>query len=61
MIPKSLGVPTIPSPKCQYHRRFTITRAGSGFAGSVSQFASAVRRPVVAAPAVIFAGPGASR
>ena len=40
--------------------RFTITRAGSGFAGSVSHFASAVRRPVDSNPAggTIFAGAG---
>ena len=34
--------------------RFTITRAGSGFEGSVSQAASALRRPVEFTPSGHF-------
>ena len=46
MLPKSFGVSTSPRPKCCCQRRLTITRAVSGFQGSVSHFASAVRRPL---------------
>jgi hypothetical protein len=36
-------------PRCRAQMWFTATRAGSGFFGSVSQRASAVRRPVLVA------------
>ena len=46
IVPKSLGVATIPRPKWCCQRRLTITRAVSGLSGRVSQSASAVRRPL---------------
>ena len=46
-LPKSLGVSTMPRPKCQCQRRFTITRAVRGFSGLAIHFANASRRPLV--------------
>ena len=40
----------MPRPKCDAHRRFTITRAVRGFVGLAIHSASAVRRPVLGAP-----------
>ena len=34
----------MPRPKWRYHRRFIITRAGSGLSGLAIQLASAIRR-----------------
>src|SRR5436309_2122790 len=45
-LPNSLGVGTMPRPKWCCQRRLTITRAVSGFAGSVSHLASAARTQV---------------
>ncbi len=42
-VPKSSGVATMPCPKCHSHTRFTITRAVSGFFGSVIHCASSSR------------------
>ena len=42
-MPKSLGVATMPRPKCQCQTRFAITRAGNGLRGSVSHCASSSR------------------
>ena len=54
-MPKLFGVRTIPSPKCPCQMRFTITRAGSGFAGSASHSASS-RRPLPLVMRLLFAG-----
>ena len=42
-VPKSSAVRTSPTPKTDCHKRFTVTRAGSGLAGSTNQRASPSR------------------
>src|SRR6202030_2071136 len=51
ILPKLLGVRTIPSPKWCCQMRFTITRAVNGFSGSATHSANPRRRHVVCAPA----------
>ena len=46
MVPKSLGVATIPRPKCPCQSRLTITRAVRGWSGRTSHSARARRRPL---------------
>jgi hypothetical protein len=49
--PKSLGVRTIPWPKCQAQTRLTRTRAVSGLSRAVNHFARAARRLAAGTPA----------
>src|SRR4051794_26247098 len=60
--PKLAVVSTSGRPKCHAQTWFTATRAVSGFAGLVTQFASAVRRPLLVFVYVgvsgVYASPG---